>query len=1136
MLVISAGFSFALLSGCGGDSDVLPPPPTQKKPVSPSNLSAVALTSDSIRLEWTDRSQNEEGFEVWESIGDNSSFNMLLTVNAGITSKTLTGKSPATKYYYKVAAYNQGEKSDFSNIVDVTTKDIPPRSPANLLGELKTSPNLYVNLSWSDSSHNEQGFRIQRKTGDAGVWSGAGDVTANTEMFTDNNGLEPDNTYIYRVIAYNTAGNSAPSNEVRVVSSATSVPTAPTISSVSAISTTSLLVKWTSTSTNHTGFTIERKLTAGSYSEVKSAGSGDTEWLDPNCTANTTYSYRMRAFNGMGQSVYSNELNGTTLEEGALEVPTGVSASAMSSSEVKVSWSYPTGKNLEKFTVQRKQSATGAWELHAEIPATATEDRTYLDITVVANTDYWYRLSASKDGKTSNWSNEANVRTPAESGVVPNAPSNLDAELGGAAINITWQDNSSNESNFILEYNQDGAAWIDLYSAGQDEASYVYNGAPSGTLIKFRVYAKNAAGNSTYSNEDSVKTPVGETINAPTNLDANYFVAGNKIILTWKDNSENEDEFKVETKTVANPNWWQLALTPRNSPVFTFQNPNPKTTYWFRVRAINGTGNSPFSNEDSVDVPEVYSAPFGIRAINWDENTVKISWNDNNADVDGFHLEEKVDFTGGWQALIQTAPNEKEYMRADVPRGVWLFYRVRSSRGAMAEYSNWSEICSLKTAVRTVLPPDNFLGGHTSLSEAWLSWEYEIDHPDLGFQVQRKVGKGGEYPEKEFVFGGARRLFNDQTISQGQDYMYRIRAFIGTDTSAWSRQEVYIGPPAPAEQLNIMDGTLTSHSCTLEWMDKSDNESFFEIQLKRSEDMSWRAFGRADADLTQFEITGLSPRTAYDFRVVAATELEGGSLVVAPPSNETHGSTMDRGGGEEINLCINGVDFTLVWIKRGQFIMGAPDSLDDPDSRPTERPRHNVSIDTSFWMCKVEVTQAQWKALMNNANPSANQDDALPVEQVKPSDIDNFILALRDQRSFGWRLPYEVEWEYACRAGAQTRYYWGFDSTGEDARENAYFNWNTGTTMAVGQKSPNNWGLHDMCGNVAEWCLDVWHGNYIGAPSTQEPWLQPARAEIVVRGGSFESQPNQLRSSARTFSDKPAGSIGFRLVKFRDDY
>ena len=161
----------------------------------------------------------------------------------------------------------------------------------------------------------------------------------------------------------------------------------------------------------------------------------------------------------------------------------------------------------------------------------------------------------------------------------------------------------------------------------------------------------------------------------------------------------------------------------------------------------------------------------------------------------------------------------------------------------------------------------------------------------------------------------------------------------------------------------------------------------------------------------------------------------------------------------------------IVLLPAGTFTMGSPTDEQDRESDETQ---HVVTISQPFYIGAYEVTQAQWEALMGG-NPSHNAGNPNhPVENVSWNDCQDFILALNALVQGTFRLPTEAEWEYACRAGTTTRFYWGEDPQG--AYE-WYFSNSGQQSQPVGQKLPNPWGLYDMGGNVLEWCLD-WYGDY----------------------------------------------------------
>lgn len=233
---------------------------------------------------------------------------------------------------------------------------------------------------------------------------------------------------------------------------------------------------------------------------------------------------------------------------------------------------------------------------------------------------------------------------------------------------------------------------------------------------------------------------------------------------------------------------------------------------------------------------------------------------------------------------------------------------------------------------------------------------------------------------------------------------------------------------------------------------------------------------------------------------------------------------MDLGGGVKIDL---------VWCPPGSFLMGSPDC---EAGRFDDEAQHRVTLTRGFWMGKYPVTQRQWEAVMG-VTPSRFKDagpDA-PVETVNWDDCKAFVrklhkkLAARgDVRSLDggtFSLPTEAEWEYACRAGAVGPYAGNLDDM-------AWYCENSGsTTHPVGQKRPNAWGLHDMHGNVWEWCQSGYGSYPLG--SVTDPAGPGSGSNRVRRGGGWNDYARYCRSAVR-FSFAPGDrffNLGLRLVR-----
>ena len=211
----------------------------------------------------------------------------------------------------------------------------------------------------------------------------------------------------------------------------------------------------------------------------------------------------------------------------------------------------------------------------------------------------------------------------------------------------------------------------------------------------------------------------------------------------------------------------------------------------------------------------------------------------------------------------------------------------------------------------------------------------------------------------------------------------------------------------------------------------------------------------------------------------------------------------------------------LCEIPAGSFIMGALNyegmwnfcfDIGQPDC---SRPIHDVTFESSFYMGKTEVTRAQWYAVMGSLPDEIVNDgpDTRPVNYVSWNDAQEFVTMLNNLGQGTFRLPSEAEWEYACRAGTRTRFYFGDSDCvpkyyGEEppCNLNEYAWWKMNSTIEghpVGQKLPNAWNLYDMHGNIAEFCQDDWHNNFTGAPTDGSAWIDGLDL-TVMRGGHIK--------------------------------
>ena len=258
------------------------------------------------------------------------------------------------------------------------------------------------------------------------------------------------------------------------------------------------------------------------------------------------------------------------------------------------------------------------------------------------------------------------------------------------------------------------------------------------------------------------------------------------------------------------------------------------------------------------------------------------------------------------------------------------------------------------------------------------------------------------------------------------------------------------------------------------------------------------------------------------------------TLLGGCPSEE-YEEFLDNGEGR----LFAGIRF--VWIPPGTLMMGAYGNEQDSDE--DERPQHQVTLTQGFWLSKYEITKAEWTTVMATepwrggtwvmSNPHS------PAVYMMWHDANDFIDALNAMGEGTFRLPTEAEWEYACRAGTETRFHYGDDPDYSKLDEYAWYGHDISSdgqryayAHVVGQKRPNAWGLYDMHGNVCEWCQDA-YDTYRSVPQTDpqgpgDSWTR------VVRGGAWSDPASACRSAARaapSYGEPRSSCVGLRLVR-----
>ena len=261
----------------------------------------------------------------------------------------------------------------------------------------------------------------------------------------------------------------------------------------------------------------------------------------------------------------------------------------------------------------------------------------------------------------------------------------------------------------------------------------------------------------------------------------------------------------------------------------------------------------------------------------------------------------------------------------------------------------------------------------------------------------------------------------------------------------------------------------------------------------------------------------------------AGSAPEAGEMDAAPARNDyamARPPAPDRSRDDAFTDPVTGME--MIFVKGGCFQMGDTVGGGDAD----EKPVHEVCV-SDFYIGKYEVTQGQWQKIMGN-NPShfSSCGDNCPVEQVSWNDTQEYIRKLSSQSVKSYRLPTEAEWEYAARSGGKNEK-WAGTGSESSLGDYAWYNANSGSkTHPVGQKQPNGLGLHDMTGNVWEWCNDWYGDKYYSQSDRDNPQGPSSGSSRVIRGGSWGAIAARARAALRDWIGPGArgSDLGFRLA------
>jgi hypothetical protein len=824
-------------------------------PAAPSNLTATAVSQTQINLTWTDNSNNESGFKIERSPNGTSSWTQIASVGANESAYSNTSLSCGTTYYYRVRAYNAGGDSGYSNMANTTTVICTPAAPSNLTTIAVSQTR--IDLAWTDNSNNESGFKIERSLDDI-IWTQVATVSTNITSYS-NSGLDCGTDYYYRVRGYNAGGDSDYSNIAGSVT-VVCVPAAPSNLTATPVSQTQISLAWVDNSTNESGFKIERSPNGPSdWAQIGTVGANVTTYNNTSLDCDTTYHYRVRAYNIGGDSGYSNAANATTVVC-SVAAPTNLTATPISQTQINLAWT-DNSNNESGFKVERSPNGASDW---TQIATVGADVNAYSDTGLTCHTTYYYRVRAYEAGDNSNYSNTANTTTI----VCPlSAPSNLTATpVSQTQIDLAWTDNSNNEDGFKIERSPNGTSdWTQIATVGANVTTYSNSGLTCSTAYYYRVRAYNASSDSGYSNTANATT-ITCTPAAPSGLTATQ-VSQTQINLAWTDNSNNESGFKIERSPNGTSGWTQIAMVGANVTAYSDTGLTCSTTYYYRVRAYNAGGNSGYSNTaNTTTVVCTPTMPSGLTATQVSQAQIDLAWVDNSNNESGFKIERSPNGTSDWTQIATIGANITTYSNTGLTCGTTYYYRVRAyNAGGDSGYSNTANGATVACAP---VAPSGLTATQVSQTQINLAWTDNSSNEN-GFKIERSPNGASGWTQIATVGAGV-TTYGSTGLTCSTTYYYRVRAYNAGGDSGYSNTAntttVVCTPTMPS---GLTATQVSQAQIDLAWVDNSNNESGFKIERSPNGTSDWTQIATVGANVIAYSSSGLNCGTIYYYRVHA---------------------------------------------------------------------------------------------------------------------------------------------------------------------------------------------------------------------------------------------------------------------------
>jgi len=724
----------------------------------PTYVDFQILTIQSLQINWQDNSSGETGFIIAKKVGSDLWQENYALVGEDIDFWIDTTAEVNEILKYRVYAYSASNQSNAMETPNINNA-IPPATDLTIVQD-----NVHTfTLNWQDNSIGEEGFTIERKI-DTGAYELIFTTAENITTFTDNiNSRDQYDLIYYRITTFY-------QNEYSIghENSLTIGFPPPSYAGFNLITIKSIEISWIDNSNDESGFIIDKKVGGGAWQEEYDSVISNVEvWIDTAAEINEIINYRIYAFSGLNNSDFFE----TPDIDNTFPAPTNLLISQDDVQTFSLSWQ-DNSIGEEGFTIERRIDS-GSFEL---VFTTAENITSYIDdiFSDEQFTTICYRVSAFHQSDYSiGIENSHSITFPAPTYLSFNI-------LSIDSIQLFWQDNSNGEDGFLIDKKVGSNHWQTAFaSVAEDIEEWTDNSAEVAEIIQYRVYAFSDVNQS-----NSVET--GEIDNlfpAPTAIQE-QLLSINTIELNWTDNSTGEEGFKIDKKISLNSWTLEYDTVVENIEIWTDTAAEPGEYLQYRVYAYHGTTNT--SPVTTGVINNEFSAPTDLVIERLSISDISLSWSDNCVGEAGYKIDYKIGSYDWLEEYVILNENTTEWIETNATVNEIIQYRVYA-------YYDIYESGMIETGEidNTIPTPEEFILSDNN-TVITLNWSYPFTGID-GFKLARAID--GVWNEDYATFRPDGYHFTDTGLVIGQAYAYKLRAFSGSDYSAYTSTKYYAVAP-----------------------------------------------------------------------------------------------------------------------------------------------------------------------------------------------------------------------------------------------------------------------------------------------------------------------------------------------------